>query len=1215
MLAVAALADAQGAANRYALILEDAPVAKEFSRGRIAAGEAGNYRSSVEEKQRSLRDELGRRNIRVSGSASTVMNAIFVASAPARLDELRALPGVVGVLPVRKYKRKLNRALTLVNAQGAWNTLPGGFEQAGLGVKIGILDTGIDQNHAAFQDASLSMPAGFPKCNGADCAFTNNKVIVARSYVRQLGAGSDPLNPAADSRPDDFSPRDHSGHGTAVASAAAGYHNAGLVAISGVAPKAYLGNYKIYGSPEINDFTSDDVIILALDDAVNDGMDIVSFSSGGPAFTGPTDSGASCGNPTGVACDLAAQAFENAAEAGLVIVSAGGNEGDLANPLTFNSIDSPGDAPSVISVGATTNSHEFAETVNVPGVAALQNIATNTGDAFVAPGVTRGPLSDVAMWGGGTLGCNALPFEAMVGQIALIQRGSCTFETKAQNAIGAGAVGVIFYMADSSPPFSFSGMSNFSVPGVMISLADGQNLRSFIDSHPYSLVDIDPHGIELSASNSNLVASFSSLGPAADGTLKPDLVAVGGNENVTGTGSVYLATQKYDPLGDMYSADGYANADGTSFATPLVSGAAALVKQQHPQFTAAEIKSALVNTATTDVTADDAGNTADVRWLGAGKLSAANAVATTVTSTPSTISFGVIRAGVLPVARQLTIANFGTGTVNFSLANAPAVNSTASIAINPSSVAVPAGGSHVVTVTLSGSLPAAGVYSGAITVQGGPIALRIPYLYISPNGASSDMIPLSGAGFDGTVGSGIPDGVMAFKLVDTYGVPIANTPVSWSAQGGGSLAATDTRTNTYGVATAQPILGSTPGNYSFTGSAGGLSYTFSGTARAQPIFLSNQVVDAASFQRALAPGSYITIFGSGLSDSTASAASVVLPVALQFVSVSFDVPSANLSIPGRLLYVSPSQINVQVPWELAGQISVQMKVTVDFSTSNVVTVPLAPVSPGLFEIFGYAGAIHSDFSLVNANSPAAPGEMVQLFANGLGPVTNQPATGDPAPSSPLAQTATLPVVTIGGQQAMVTLSALLPGSSAVYALNIVIPPSLAPGTYPTTVSIGGQTSQALNIVVRGSNGSAVCLNLPNCSLLLSAASNKTTSAVTDIVRQSSTATSEVSVTFQRGPTAHLSMTGQGQFRTDGQTLALTAPKDGGAMVDLISTSTHGGGGITTYVWKSNGTPICSNSPNCSLPFRTASNTITLTVTDSDGQSSTATGQVNVTTKE
>jgi uncharacterized protein (TIGR03437 family) len=92
--------------------------------------------------------------------------------------------------------------------------------------------------------------------------------------------------------------------------------------------------------------------------------------------------------------------------------------------------------------------------------------------------------------------------------------------------------------------------------------------------------------------------------------------------------------------------------------------------------------------------------------------------------------------------------------------------------------------------------------------------------------------------------------------------------------------------------------------------------------------------------------------------------------------------------------------------------------------------------------------------------------MIQLFANGLGPVTNQPATGDPAPSNPLAQTITTPIVTIGGQQAMVTVSALMPGTAALYAIDIVVPPSLTPGTYPITVSIGGQTSQALTFTVK-----------------------------------------------------------------------------------------------------------------------------------------------------
>ena len=161
----------------------------------------------------------------------------------------------------------LDRAAGLINAPAAWNAL-GGIPNAGLGMKIGIIDTGIDQNHPGFNDPSL--PAQPHICVSTDCAFTNNKVIVARSYVSILGAGTGP-NPAADSRPDDFSPRDRVGHGTAVAMVAAGNTNTGPNGtITGIAPKAYLGNYKVYGTNGVNPGATDDVLIMAIEDAFND---------------------------------------------------------------------------------------------------------------------------------------------------------------------------------------------------------------------------------------------------------------------------------------------------------------------------------------------------------------------------------------------------------------------------------------------------------------------------------------------------------------------------------------------------------------------------------------------------------------------------------------------------------------------------------------------------------------------------------------------------------------------------------------------------------------------------------------------------------------------------------------------------------------------------------------------------------------------------------
>ena len=358
---------AQFAANRYTLILEDPPVSARFTtKEKVRSAAAQSYAQQVQARQRALRTELASRKIQVTGSATTLVNAVFVAASKDRLAELRALPGVKAVLPVRRYRRNLNRAMDLVNAPAAWNAF-GGVQNAGAGVKIGILDSGIDQRHPAFQDSSLPMPAGYPICSGSDCAFTNNKVIVARSYVRQLAAGSSP-NPAADSRPDDYSPRDRDGHGTAVASCAAGGAGTGTVAITGMAPKAYLGNYKIYGSPEVNDGTADEVIIQALEDAVNDGMDVISFSTGGPAFTGPLDSGSACGNSRRRAVRSGGAGFRERGQGGMVIVASAGNSGQDGRSIpTFNTIGSPADAPSVIAAGASTNSHGFAETVSVPG--------------------------------------------------------------------------------------------------------------------------------------------------------------------------------------------------------------------------------------------------------------------------------------------------------------------------------------------------------------------------------------------------------------------------------------------------------------------------------------------------------------------------------------------------------------------------------------------------------------------------------------------------------------------------------------------------------------------------------------------------------------------------------------------------------------------------------------------------------------------------------
>src|ERR1039457_4692128 len=182
----------QYARNRYAVILRDEPVASRFvTRERMQSSAADGYRRQLSLRQSAVHQELERRGVPIISSVSEVLNAVFVSAPADRVDELAAIPGVIGVRPMRMMHLTLNKATQLMNAPAAWN-LVGGQSKAGAGIKIGILDTGIDQNHPALQDSSLAFPAGFPKCSGsADaCNYTNTKDIVARSYVSLIRAGN-----------------------------------------------------------------------------------------------------------------------------------------------------------------------------------------------------------------------------------------------------------------------------------------------------------------------------------------------------------------------------------------------------------------------------------------------------------------------------------------------------------------------------------------------------------------------------------------------------------------------------------------------------------------------------------------------------------------------------------------------------------------------------------------------------------------------------------------------------------------------------------------------------------------------------------------------------------------------------------------------------------------------------------------------------------------
>ncbi|HWE50871.1 MAG TPA: S8 family serine peptidase [Bryobacteraceae bacterium] len=1054
--------------SRYAVILSDPAAAAGTARTDKAALDAARARIQVAHE--ATKAELRRRNIPITGEASTLLNAIFVAADDSQAAQLKALPGVSYVAKMPRYRRELDKAVQLINVPAAWSSL-GGTSNAGAGVKIAIIDTGIDYTHAAFQDASLSPPSGFPKCGvPADCAFTNNKIIVARSYVSVVATGSG-SNPAANSRPDDISARDRVGHGTAVAMAAAGLTSTGPSdTITGVAPKAFLGNYKVFGSPGVNDFTSGDAIIMALEDAFTDGMNIASLSLGGPAFFGPLDTGSICGDLRGQYCDPEVAAVQTAVSQGMLVVVAAGNSGSSGSITpTGGTIASPGDAPAALTVAATTNSHIFSNGLTVNGLGSFQSLY---GTGPVPSSTLTGQIADVASVGD-PLGCGGLPANSLTGLIALVQRGVCTFAVKVGNIQATGAIGVIFTNSTGDDTLlSAGGLNATTIPSTFVGFDDGQTIRTYLKTNPSATVSISPNLAAFSVSSFNQMASFSSRGPTLGSIpgLKPDVAAVGTN--------LYLAGQSYDPNGELYSATGYLISQGTSFSTPQISGVAALVKQAHPGYTPAQIKSAVVNTASQNVT--DNGPSASVLAVGAGQANAAAAIASNLTASPVSVSFGVITAASLPGNQTINLTNTGTTTLNLTAAltlRTTETNAHISVSAIPP---IAAGQTGAVTLTLSGSVPAPGSYEGLLTVTGGVSPLVIPFYYAVGDGVPYDIISIAGDGDTGIAGQSNSLGVLLFQVLDRYGIPIPRTtpctnPIQFKVtSGGGSLSSSDTCVENYGFAGSYDTLGLTPGVNVFTATVGGLSTTFTITSTTQPAINAGGAVNAAngSAGAGFAPGSYVSLFGTNFGNNSLGFATSYLPISIGSVGVSFDTVS--LSVPGGLSYASPTQVNVQIPWEMqqalqAGQTSVQIKVYSGDLSGAIYNLPLASYSPAFFEgPAGFVAALDETFKVITTSNAVQQGHVLQLFLNGLGPVSNQPASGMPAPVNPLARTSATPVVTIGGQTVSaqnVLFSGLTPGSIGLYQVNVVVPNTGA-GLQPITISMGGVTSATSHVQVK-----------------------------------------------------------------------------------------------------------------------------------------------------
>ncbi len=235
-----------------------------------------------------------------------------------------------------------------------------------------------------------------------------------------------------------------------------------------------------------------------------------------------------------------------------------------------------------------------------------------------------------------------------------------------------------------------------------------------------------------------------------------------------------------------------------------------------------------------------------------------------------------------------------------------------------------------------------------------------------------------------------------------------------------------------------------------------------------PVLSAGGVLNAASFAVNNAPvsaGSLVSIFGSNLSVSARGATSLPLQAVFNGTSVYFD------GIPAPLLFVSPNQINAQVPYGVVGDSADVQTSTVD-GFSNVVTVNLAAATPGIISQTqnGSGPGTITDavtFALVTPANPIARGKVITIFAVGLGPVSFQPASGAPSPLAPLSQSTVQVIASIGGLTVAPLFSGLSPGFVGLYQVNLVVPQNAPTGlTVPVTLTAGGVISNTVTMAIK-----------------------------------------------------------------------------------------------------------------------------------------------------
>src|SRR5437868_15530686 len=422
---------------------------------------------------------------KVTSQYDISLNAVAVQLNGESRDTIAGAPMVQSVQYNALYHPVLSESHKIIKAAGAWNAA-GGRSHAGTGIKIGDIDSGIDETHPFFDPSGFSYPSGFPKCDAADssthkvdqdCEHVSPKVIVAKVFynkAKQQGLDAQAID-------------DHGTHTAGIAAGVTGktavVNGVAIDDMSGIAPGAWLGNYNVFPDNVLSARSED--ILNAVDAAIADGMDVLNLSLGG-GYHGNND--------------LLAIGLDNAVEAGVVVAVAAGNSGPGGG-----TVESPGRARDVITVGASTNQHFVGEPFRYPAGGATK-VGTAVGEFDALPTASYN-LFDTA-----SDGCASVPAGA-AGKLAIIDRGTCTFSQKVANAKDAGAIAVLIVNNVAGDPAAMARTAGFddNLPAVMIGLKEGTALRA----SGATTASADATFQEFITPNKDILAGFSSQGPTA----------------------------------------------------------------------------------------------------------------------------------------------------------------------------------------------------------------------------------------------------------------------------------------------------------------------------------------------------------------------------------------------------------------------------------------------------------------------------------------------------------------------------------------------------------------------------------------------------------------------------------------------------------------------------------------------------------------------------